>query len=251
MAGNQGNNRVAWQEWQLQFLKENWQAMTAQQLSDEIGITRTKVREKKYELGLLVLELEYWTMEQVLFLRRNYKKKGDTELAQMFNARWHKNKGWSKKHIEKKRRYLGLKRTDDEKAAILARSVGKGIYASANKIRWKEIAAPKGEMRINWYGNRPVKVIKTNKGFVHYARWLYRQHYGKIPSGKIVRLKDNDPMNVVPENLYLITRAENARLNNALKTDPDYGRRKAVRELNKNIYQIKKIIENAKQTKRS
>jgi hypothetical protein len=60
-------------------------------------------------------------------------------------------------------------------------------------------------------GKYKFKAIKTENGFVHYAPWLYEKTYGPMPANHIVGFKDRDNMNVVPENLEAITRAEHAR----------------------------------------
>lgn len=44
-------------------------------------------------------------------------------------------------------------------------------------------------------------------------RWLWEQAYGEIPKGYNVQFKDNNPLNCVLENLYLITRDEQVREN--------------------------------------
>jgi len=240
MAGNQGNNRIEWQQWQLQFIKDNWQQLTAEQISKSIGITRTKVREKKYELGLYSLHLEYWTPGQVSFLKKHYKSKGDTELAEIFNKKWAKQKGWTKKHIEKKRRYLKLKRTKEDKRYILDQAIKKGIYSEANKRRWENKVAKVGEIRIWEHGGQPVKVIKTKKGFVHFAPWLYKQQHGRVPVGYIVRIKDGDPLNVTVDNLELISRKKNALLNSRARNDLEHKRQKAKNQLKFQILKIKK-----------
>ena len=103
-------NKIDWTDKRLKFLKENFNTMTNQQIADSLGLKITSVRHKCYELGLYKMTLEYWTDEQVDFLLKNYKEKGGTELAEIFNKKWYKDKGWTKKHIEKKRRYLKLKR---------------------------------------------------------------------------------------------------------------------------------------------
>jgi hypothetical protein len=122
-------NKIQWTNDQLKFLKKNFYKLTNRKLADALGLKLTSVRTKCYELGLKRMELEYWTKEQVRFLRQNYKKIGDLELAEIFNQKWHKDKGWSKKHIEKKRRYLGLKRTEEEKNLIPIRTVRAGRFA--------------------------------------------------------------------------------------------------------------------------
>ncbi|MFA6058926.1 MAG: hypothetical protein WC756_12060 [Taibaiella sp.] len=126
MAGNQGNNRIIWKQWQIDFLIENFSTMTAQQLSDSIGIKRTKVRMKYAELGLKKLDLEYWTDEQLDFLKSSYQTMGDVEIAEVLNERWPKNKQWTKNHIAKKRNYLKLKRSPEQQRIIIKNNSIKG-----------------------------------------------------------------------------------------------------------------------------
>jgi HNH endonuclease len=44
------------------------------------------------------------------------------------------------------------------------------------------------------------------------ARVLWEKHVGPIPAGMVVRLKDGNQHNCVPQNLILMSRADNARL---------------------------------------
>lgn len=237
MAGNQGNNRIVWKGWQVAYLKRHWKDMTAQQLSGALGIKRTKVRMKKYELGLLNIEMEYWKPSQVKLLRASYKKIGDSELAEIFGRRWVKKKGWSKKHIEKKRRYLGLKRTEAEQQAIKRRNVRKGRFALCPVKAWaKRGISAVGTVR-QWNVNGRIGLfIKTASGYTPYPRWLYRREVGRIPRGKVVRLIDGDPMNVTVKNMKLISRKENARLNSQNRTPKEYLQtRKLINIINRKI----------------
>ncbi|MGQ0740194.1 MAG: HNH endonuclease [Bacteroidota bacterium] len=216
MAGNQGNNRVVWKPWQLRYLKANWKDMTARQLSDHLGIKRTKVREKKYALGLFVMELEYWTREQVHFLKSNYRKMGDVELAEIFNRKWKKRKGWTHQHMEKKRRYLNLKRTEKELHRIKQKNIRDGRFALCSVKMWitRGGAAKEGTIRVWKHNNgRLFQVIKKNGTWVHLIPEAYRKIHGRIPNGKVVRAMDGDPFNLSAENLKAITRAQNASLN--------------------------------------
>ncbi len=126
MAGNQGNNRIVWQEWQLQFLEDNWQKMTAKAISQALGLSRTIVRMKKYELGYYKMQLEYWTEEQILFLKDNYKTIGDVEIAEKLQEKYPKQKRWDKRHIAKKRKYLDLQRTEEERKLIASKNSSPG-----------------------------------------------------------------------------------------------------------------------------
>ena len=109
--GRTRSGRLIWTDDMISFLKINFLNMTNQQLADALGLKLTKVREKCYELGLKRMELEFWSKEQVDFLLAYYEIMGDVEIAEIFNQLYAKKKGWTFKHIEKKRRYLKLRRT--------------------------------------------------------------------------------------------------------------------------------------------
>jgi hypothetical protein len=206
-------NATRWTELMEQLLRDNYRTRTNVQMAAALGLTLTVIRNKMHELGLIRVEMEYWTEEQVKYLRNNYQKMGDTEMAELFEKRWPKHKKWTDKHIRKKRIYLNLRRTKMQTQSILERNIECGRYAVCAEKRWaKAYISPVGEIKV-WCtsaGNK-FKVIKTRAGFVHYAPWLYRKTFGKIPKGYIVSFKDRDNMNVVPENLELITRADQAR----------------------------------------
>ena len=73
-----------------------------------------------------------------------------------------------------------------------------------------------GEERIDTEGYLYVKVSDTG---IKSQRWklkhrlIYAQHYGEITSETIIRFYDNDKQNMNIENLYAVTKAENAVLN--------------------------------------
>lgn len=242
MAGNQGNSRIVWQGWQVAFLKRRWQEMTAQQLADRLGLRRTTVRMKLYSLGLKKMELERWTPQQEECLRRNYKTLGDTELAEIFNRRWKKQKGWTNKHIDKKRLQLGLKRTRAEVAYIRRRNIEKGRFAMCAAKAWEtrgEKAAEK-ETLLWRQGDTVIAVNKVNGRWVHHAPWYYRKHIGPVPKGMVVRVKDGNVANITKDNLELVSRAENARLNRT--QGPEYKREKIKSFIKYQITQNEKQI---------
>ena len=77
---------------------------------------------------------------------------------------------------------------------------------------------PVGEIRVWGYKTgHKFKVIKRENGFVHYAQWLWEQHYGKAPNGYVVRTKDGS-LNVIIDNLEMITRAEHAIRNSVIRS---------------------------------
>lgn len=57
-----------------------------------------------------------------------------------------------------------------------------------------------------------VKVAEPDV-WVTKPRYVWERHFGQIPAGAVVRLKDGNPDNCAPDNLRLVTRAEHLRLN--------------------------------------
>ncbi|NJB36372.1 hypothetical protein [Croceivirga sp. JEA036] len=195
----------------LRFIKENYKLLTNTEMAKALGVGNTSVRVIRYQMGLYRQQLEYWTPEQVAFLKKWYQVKGDTELATEFAERWHKDKGWSKKHIEKKRRYLKLKRTAAQIKAIKKRNVQLGMFKDCPVKAWQTRggATPVGTLKI-WSGQA---VIKTKTGFVHYNRWLFTNTYFTLPSSVLVITKSGNIIADGPEDLKIITRAEHAKRN--------------------------------------
>lgn len=206
--------KIEFSEQDIQFIKDNFQHMTNDEIAHAMGLKKTRVRTLAYEMGLKRMELEYWTKEQVIFLKDNYKEIGDTEIAEIFENEWPKNKGWSKKHIEKKRRYLVLKRTPTELEAIRLRNQINGRYAVCNKKRWEATGSNEIGTIVVWNtAGYKMAHIKTPEGYVHYNRWLWEQNYGAIPKGINIVRKQGCPEIPTIEFLEQITKQEHARRN--------------------------------------
>jgi hypothetical protein len=124
--GNIVWNATEWTDEMIEFLKNNWQLKTNQQLADALGLRKTVTRNKLKELGLKRMKLEYWNKEMIEFLKKSYKHMGDVEIMKFFTANYPKIKGWKRNAIAQKRKYLGLTRTQRQSAAIVKRNVQKG-----------------------------------------------------------------------------------------------------------------------------
>ncbi|PIF33014.1 hypothetical protein CLU81_3584 [Flavobacterium sp. 9] len=206
--------KIEFSEQDIQFIRENFQSMTNDQIASSLGLKKTRVRTLAYSMGLKRMDLEYWTSDQVDFLKQNYKSIGDVELAQIFENEWPKNKGWSKKHIEKKRRYLNLKRTKTELQKVHDRNKKSGRLAVANKKRWEFTGSNEIGTIVIWrVKDYPMAFIKTENGYVHYNRWLWKKEYGSIPEGYNVVKKSGCPEIPTIEFLELLTKDEHARRN--------------------------------------
>lgn len=217
------HNKIILEKDEIAFIKANWESMTNPELAKALGLKLTKLRDFLREMGLKRIELEYWTANQVKFLKQHYKEIGDTELAEIFEIKWHKEKGWTKKHIEKKRRYLKLKRSVEERKKINERNILMGRFKVCNQKMWKKRGVtPVGEKRV-WFkpNDKPLVVIKTKTGFEHYNRYLWEKYFGPIPEGMNVRIMSDDKINFTKNDLILITNAENSKLNSQNRLPED------------------------------
>lgn len=184
-------------------------------LARHFGISLHTVRRICYQLGLKRMVLEYFTKQQIVFLSTHYMTIGDSEMAEIFQRKWPKQKPWNKKHIEKKRNYLGYHRTREQIKSIHTRNVKNGKFAICPVKAWdKRGRAPEGEVRY-WSHSTGQKfpVIKYQGKFVHWCRWAWKKYFGMIPTGKKVVFKDGNPYHLSPDNLELLSHAELARRN--------------------------------------
>jgi hypothetical protein len=216
-------NAHNWTPEKMEFLVTNYQKLTNPELAKQLGFRLTAVRMKLYELGCKRMELEYWTEEQIEFLKENYQTIGDSELAEIFAQFWTKQKGWTKKHIEKKRRYLKLKRTEAEKTDIHDRNVKAGRFAMCPVKAWETRGISKpGEQRIWRVNGYKVCVIKTEGGWKKLAHHNYELSYGPIAKDHIIRHIDGNTLNCDPANLEMITKAENGIRNGPANLSDNY-----------------------------
>ena len=207
--------KIVWSKKHEDFVRKNHPIMTNRQLADKLPYGLTTVRQKCYELGLYRMRLEYWTPEQERFLEQNYRLIGDYELAEIFNRLWNKNKGWTHKHIEKKRKYLGLIRTRKQLDNIYQRNLDAGRLNSAHAVRFMTTGPAKnGEIRMwkNQY-QRPTPKIKINGKWVFWNRWAWEKKYGRIPKGKFITFKDGNPYHRTIRNLEAVSQEELTRRN--------------------------------------
>jgi hypothetical protein len=217
--GNMPKNATVWTVGMITFLQKNFYKYTNGQLAEKLGLTLTVVRTKCYEMGLKRMEMEYWTDEQTKFLLDNYGKYGDKELAEIFNTKWKKNKNWTLKHIEKKRKYLQLKRTPEQLRVIKDRAIEKGVYLDGLKRTWLQRGvSADGSIRYWKYANseRRYPVIKVDGKWTQWARYTWQKHNGSIPAGYNIVFKNNNAQDLWVDNLEMVTDAEVARRNTVM-----------------------------------
>jgi hypothetical protein len=209
-------NKKIWSEKEIHFIRDNFWNMTNQQLADKLGMKLTSLRTKCISMGLKRMELEYWTDEQIEFLKLNYQEKGDKEIAEIFGLLWPKNKGWRRKHIEKKRLYLSLKRTKEQRQGIREGHIRNGVYERGLVKTWDARGRTEEGMIHYWRlsgSHKFFPVIKINGTWIHWNRWAWQERHGEIPEGMNIVFADGDFTNLKVENLEMITNEELATRN--------------------------------------
>lgn len=134
-----------------------------------------------------------WTERMDEFLTQHYHKIGDKTLAWLFEKKFPKHYKWTLKHIERRRFYLGLKRTPEEVFRLNQIKNSDGRHSKMWVTRGKN---PEGTIK-HWKGR---KYIKINGKFVDYYR-----HITDAKPGQIIRSFEG--------TVRVINRKENQRLN--------------------------------------
>jgi hypothetical protein len=158
--------KIIFSDQDIHFIKENFQTMTNDQIANHLGLKKTIVRTKAYELGLQRMNLEYWPTEAVSYLKENYNKMGDREMARYFTTRFPKEKGWTSKHIQKKM----LQRNKLDWYCIKERNRDNGSFGRRNPKN--NPAAPKVYFQLN-----PKTRIELRQGqTIEQLKLKYNQH---------------------------------------------------------------------------
>jgi hypothetical protein len=208
---------------EILFIKDNFYQMTNNQLLDEINsrranpVTLSALLHQCRKLNLSKGIQIRWSEKDARYLIDNYQHKGDFELALDFNKRkktWRVIDGkkvyrhFNKKMVEKKRKLMGLKRTDKEVKAVLKRNLEIGLrpgFTSTDNLwtRGVKKSFKEGEIKLQSSNGRVIRVIKLNGKFIPYTRWFYHNFISPVPDDCNVYHKDMDQLNDDPDNLYM------------------------------------------------
>lgn len=163
-----------------------------------------------------------WSVEDISFLKDNFRKYGDTELALMLTER-HSTfrmingekvfRKFVKKNVKKKRDLLGLKRTDEEVYNIRIRNAKLWPIWTAENNPWTRGSRdlfPEGHIRLWSLNGYHRKVIKVNGRFMLLAHYNWERENGPIPKNMLLSCKTTDGVNCDTANWELIDRKEAA-----------------------------------------
>lgn len=252
------------------YIEENYQSMSRNEMAKHLGIGLTPIGSFMKNNGLSVTKkqsLEFarkamkgkttFTAEEDNYIIENYLNLPVKTIG--------KNIGRSGSGVSGRLKSLGLiiprilidqrkKESQFSKGSIpFTKGKRQSEYMSPEAIeRTKKTRYKKGNIPGNAYAedgvitirhdhviNRKYKWIRISLGeWKMYHRFLWEEKYGPIPKGYCLWFKDGDSLNCEPENLELITKAENV-IRNGIHQYP-----KDVQENIKLMNKIKKNLNN-------
>ncbi len=177
-----------------------------------------------------------WTDEVIQFMIDNYKGRDNIELAELLNQKFNLNTNGDrvcnvKANLIRRNGIdlrTGINRGCFKKGNVPINKGTKGMFnvggnsGSFKKGNISDNAVPIGTERIRHSGSKKddkgylcVKVCdgNKNKNWIPKQRYIYEQHYGKVPEDQIVIFADGDRNNFDINNLVLISKSENLILN--------------------------------------
>jgi len=198
---------------EIYFIKQNYDKLTYQQILDYINSHRHSSNQIKYsllrhrfkDLGLSKYSVKHWSNAQTTFLIKNFKTKGNKELAIILSSdRFRGRKNFTRKNIDKKMKLLGLKRTPEEYTAIVRRNISLGYTKVNQKGNSIKDPLPEGMVRVQRLNkDTPYNFVKVNGHFIMAGRYFYQQNFGIIPKGMILFRIDMDSLNDSFDNLKI------------------------------------------------
>ncbi|MFQ5633537.1 MAG: HNH endonuclease signature motif containing protein [bacterium] len=220
---NQYTNR--WTAEEDDFLRENHKNMTMQQMADALGRTKSAVQSRCSIFGLQKVHI--WTPDEDEFLRANYLQMKNREL---YDALGLPPCLAPKISVCNRMRRLGLKRPKEIADKMQFETAFKKGQTAWNKGKYMRVSRrtefKKGHLpantkhdgvisiRVHKRTGIPYKYIRIALGkWERYHRYIWAQHHGTAPETHIVGFKNGDTLDCRIENLYCMSKAENALRN--------------------------------------
>lgn len=123
-----------WNDVEREVVKAKYSSTPVSELANKLGVSKYQLREFAYSLNVKKYNKEYWTIDQIKFLKEMYKANGDVALAKLLNEKYPKSASFTPAQVEKKRGYLKLIRSSMDLVLI------KQKQTLANKNLYKELS---------------------------------------------------------------------------------------------------------------
>ncbi len=215
-----------WKDNQINRLRVLYKTYSARVCAEMMGEKVNVVKDILARNGLTGRgHLKFWTADKNQKLIERYSETKNADLASMFgvsenaiNAQAFKLKIFKSSDFKRRHTEAGM-----FKPGLVPHNKGakmpKAIYEKVKATMFKPGIVPANSKKEGDISVRPDKkgtdyrFIRIDKKWIPYARHIYQTYIGEIPTGYIVKHKDGNTMNDSPENLYSISRKENAKEN--------------------------------------
>jgi hypothetical protein len=222
---------VKWETIDILFIRKNFPSMTWSQLLDAVNEIRPASRQVemqalRHQAGRMGLSKGIqirWSPDDIHFLFSSYTKMGNVEMAAKLSERRRTFRiidgrkvfrTFTKKHVEKKIKLLGLHRTPEQILKIKKRNlVTTNFRVQTHECNyWSQgIRKAAGEESVRIRKGR--RYVKIKGKFTPYTRWFYHSFIQPVPEGYIVYHLDCDTLNDSPDNLACTPRTVLRSLN--------------------------------------
>ncbi|MFM1542313.1 HNH endonuclease signature motif containing protein [Helcococcus ovis] len=158
-----------------------------------------------------------YTEEHKEYLRAVSFGKTNKEITELFNKKFRLNKTESQiKSLRLKTGGCLTRNTGRFEKGMISANKGKKYPGKTNVTSFKKGHVPAnyreiGSTRISKDGYQEIKISKNKWKFTHNV--IYEKHYGKIPKDSMIKFIDNDKTNLDINNLVLIKKSVNMRMN--------------------------------------
>jgi hypothetical protein len=226
---------MQWTQTNIDFLRNNVQKMSNQELGQALGIDYTKIvaalkrykikRTKEATYQIRIRTKAIWSPEQLNFVRQNYSRMTTSQMAEAL--------GKTKSAVKNRINILGLslpenlrearKKAHSFKKGNTAWNKGmKGLQIGGQATQFKKGHIPHnartdGEIVLRFHKreNRLLKMLKVagKRCLVWLHRYVWEQANGPIPKGYLIVFKDGNTLNCELANLELMSMADNASRN--------------------------------------
>lgn len=160
-----------------------------------------------------------YTKEQIEFITKNFKGRGNKELTEIFNKKFGLSLKVSQVKSFKRSRKLDSGLDGRFKPGHIPANKGKkGICAKGCEKTWFKKGIPPinhrpvGSERITVDGYTEIKIAEPSKWRVKH-QVIWEKHNGPIPPGHVVIFGDSDKKNFDIDNLILVSRQQLLILN--------------------------------------
>lgn len=197
---------------EIVFIRKNYDTMIYDDILEYLNKFRNVTNQLSYptlrhrfrDLGLYRYKLKLWNKSQTKYLLKNWKTKGNTEMANhLSSGKFYGKKNITADKVRKKMELLNLHRTPKELSAVVKRNIKLGL-TTVNKPGQAVVKGNPERHRTIWdHNGTKYNFIKIDGAYIMYGKWNYEQKVGKVPKGFILFRIDMDSLNDELDNLKI------------------------------------------------